>query len=119
MWFTNWSDFIFLLFVKGRKTLPPRGASCNFLSSAEDANRVRGCYKVCFPSIGGLGPFILDVEGGGEPVVSLWDSVGFEIGRAAISLNQSPLATSCGVSTSGWPVCYSADISPDSGMAIS
>ena len=26
----------------------------NFLSSAEDANRVRGCYQVCFPSVGGL-----------------------------------------------------------------
>ena len=26
----------------------------NFLSSAEDANRVRGCYHVCFPSVGGL-----------------------------------------------------------------
>ena len=26
----------------------------NFLSSAEDANRVRGCYQVCFPSVGRL-----------------------------------------------------------------
>ena len=56
---------------EGRKTLPPRGQLDykkkkkkkkylhavrpeNFLSSAEDANRVRGCYQVCFPSISGL-----------------------------------------------------------------
>ena len=26
----------------------------NFLSSAEDANRVSGCFQVCFPSVGGL-----------------------------------------------------------------
>ena len=49
----------------------------NFLSSAEDANRARGCYQVCFPSVGGLGPFILDVGGGGEPVISSWDFVRF------------------------------------------
>ena len=49
----------------------------NFLSSAEDANRVRGCYQVCFSSVGGLGPFILDVGGSGEPVISSWDFVRF------------------------------------------
>ena len=41
------------------------------------------------------------------------------IGRAAMSLDQSPLAMSCGVSMSGWTVCYSSDQSHDSGMAIS
>ena len=29
----------------------------NFLSSAEDATRVRGCYKLCVPSVGGLRAF--------------------------------------------------------------
>ena len=45
------------------RSLPVRGARLylyavrlgNFLSSAEDANGVRGCYQVCFPSVGGLG----------------------------------------------------------------
>ena len=91
----------------------------NFLSSAEDANRVRGCYQVCFPSVGGLRPYILDVGGGGEPVVSSWDFVRFGVDRAAMSLDLSPLATSCGVNTSGWTVCYSGDKSRNSGMAIS
>ena len=91
----------------------------DFLSSTEDANRVRGCYQVCFPSVSRLRPFILDVGGGGEPVVSSWDFVGFGVGIAAMSLDQSLLATSCGVSTSRWTVCYSGDKSRDSGMAIS
>ena len=90
----------------------------DFLSSAEDANRVRGCYQVCFPSVSRLSHFILDVGNGGKPVVSLWDFVGFGVGRAAMSLDQSPLAMSCGVSTSMWIVCYSGDNSRDSGMAI-
>ena len=42
-----------------------------------------------------------------------------EVGRAAMSLDQSPLATSSGVGSSGWTVCYSGDDSRDSGMAIS
>ena len=45
-----------------------------------------------------------------------WD---LEVGRAAVSMDQSPLATSSGVSSSGWTVCYSGDKSRDSGMAIS
>ena len=69
----------------------------NFLSSAEDANRVKGCYQVCFPSVGGLGPFMLDVGGGGEPVISSWISWDLGIGRAAMSSDQSPMATSSGV----------------------
>ena len=91
----------------------------NFLSSAEEANGVRGCYQVCFPSVGGLRPFILDVGGGGEPVVSSWNFVGFGDGRAAISSDQSPLAKSSGVCSSGWTVRYSGGKSRDSGMAIS
>ena len=67
----------------------------------------------------GLRPFVPDVGGGGEPVFSLWDFVRFGDGRAAMSLDQSPLATSCEVSISGWTVCYSDDKSRDSGMAIS
>ena len=65
------------------------------------------------------GPFILDVGGGGGPIVSSRDFVGFAVGRATMSLDQSPLARSCRVSTSGWTVCYSGDKSRDSGMAIS
>ena len=42
----------------------------SFLSSAENANRVRGCYQVCFLLSAGLTPFILDVGGGGELVFS-------------------------------------------------
>ena len=67
----------------------------------------------------GLGLFILDVGGGGEPVVTSWDFVGFGVGRAAMSSGQSPLATSSGVCSGGWTVCYSGDKSRDSGMAIS
>ena len=67
----------------------------------------------------GLGPFILDVGGGGEPVVSSWDFVGFGVGRTAMSSGQSPLATSSGVCSSGWTVCYSGNKSRNSGMAIS
>ena len=36
-----------------------------------------------------------------------------------MSLDQSPLAMSYGVSMSGWTVRYSGDKSRDSGMAIS
>ena len=45
-----------------------------------------------------------------------WD---LEVDRAAMSFDQSPLATSSGVCSSGWTVCYSGDRSRDSGMAIS
>ena len=41
------------------------------------------------------------------------------VGKAAMSLDQSPLATSSGVCSSGWTVCYSGDKSHDGGMAIS
>ena len=67
----------------------------------------------------GLRLFILDVGGGGEPFISSWNFVRFGVGRAAMSLDQSQLATSCEVSTSGWTVCYGGDKSRDSGMAIS
>ena len=67
----------------------------------------------------GLRLFILDVGGGGKPVISLWDFVRFAVGRAAMSLDQSPQATSCGVTMSAWTICYSGDKSRDSGMAIS
>ena len=67
----------------------------------------------------GLRPFILDVRGGGEPVVSSWDFVGFGVGRAAMSSDHTPLAMSSGVCSSGWTVCYSGNESRDSGMAIS
>ena len=36
-----------------------------------------------------------------------------------LKLATSPLATSSGVCSSGWTVCYSGDKSRDSGMAIS
>ena len=67
----------------------------------------------------GLRPFILDVGGGGERVVSSWDFVRFGVGRAAMSSNQSPLATSSGLCSGGLIVCYSGNKSRDSGMAIS
>ena len=41
------------------------------------------------------------------------------VSRALMSLDQSPLATSCGVSMSWWTVCNSGNKSHDSGMAIS
>ena len=91
----------------------------NFLSSVEDANRVRECYQGCFPSVGGLRPFILDIKSGGEPVFSWWEFMRFGIGGAVLSLDQSLPATSCGVHTSGWTVCYSGDKRRDSGMAFS
>ena len=47
---------------------------------------------------------------------NLWD---LGIGKAAMSLEQSPLAMSCRIRMSGWTVCYSGDKSRDSGMAIS
>ena len=49
----------------------------NFLSSAEDANRVRGCYQVCFPSVGGLEAEYTCRWGGGRPVFSSWDFMRF------------------------------------------
>ena len=49
----------------------------NFLLSADDANRVRGCYQVCFLLSAGLKLFILDVGGGGRPVFSPWEFVRF------------------------------------------
>ena len=67
----------------------------------------------------GLRPFILDVGGGGEPVVSSWDFVRFGVGRVAMSSDQSLLATSSGVCSGGWTVCYSSNKSRDSGIAIS
>ena len=67
----------------------------------------------------GLRPLILDVGGSGEPIVSSWDLVGFGVGRAAMSSDQSPLATSSEVCSGGWIVCYSGNKSRDSGMAIS
>ena len=67
----------------------------------------------------GLRPFILDVQGGVEPIFSSWEFVGFGVGRAAMSLYQSQLATTCGVCMSGWTVCNRSDKSRDSGMAIS
>ena len=42
-----------------------------------------------------------------------------KIGKAAMSLDQSPLSMSCGVSQSGWTVCSSSDKSCNSGIAIS
>ena len=67
----------------------------------------------------GLGQDILDVGGGGRPVSLSGNSCDLGVGRAAMSLDQSPLATSSGVCSSGWTVCYSGGKSRDSGMAIS
>ena len=75
--------------------------------------------RYVFLQSAGLGLDMLDVEGAGRPVISSWDFVRLEIGRAAMSLDQSPLATSSGVDSSGWTVCYSGDKSRHSGMAIS
>ena len=75
--------------------------------------------RYLFLQSAGLRPFILDVGGGGEPVVSSWDFVGFGVGRAAMSSDQSLLATSSEVGLSGWTLCYSGNKSRDSGMAIS
>ena len=54
-----------------------------------------------------------------RPDFSSWDFVGFGVDRAAMSSDQSPLATLCGVCSSGWTVCYSGDKSRDSAMDIS
>ena len=66
----------------------------------------------------GLSAFVL-VDGGGCGPVFLcrgfWD-LGFA--KAAMSLGQSPLATSCGVGMSGWTVRYSGVKSHDSRIAI-
>ena len=66
----------------------------------------------------GLSDSVL-VDGGGCGPVSFvggfWD-LGFA--KAAMSLGQSPTATSCGVGTSGWTVCYGGVESHNSGMAI-
>ena len=66
-----------------------------------------------------VGPFILDIEGGGSPVFSAWEFVRFEIARGAMSLDQSPLAVSCRVSASGGSVWYSGEKRHNSGIAIS
>ena len=66
----------------------------------------------------GLEPFILDVGGDGEPVISWCVSVGFGVSRAVMSLDHSQLATLCGVGSSGWTVCHSGNKSRDSGLAI-
>ena len=59
------------------------------------------------------------VDGGGCGRVFLcqgfWD---LWFAKAAMSLGQSPLATSCGVGTSGWTVRYGGVESHDSWMAI-
>ena len=49
----------------------------NFLSSAEDANRVRGVFGYVFLLSAGLRQDMLDVGGGGRPVFSSWQFVGF------------------------------------------
>ena len=67
----------------------------------------------------GVRPFMFDVGGGSEPIFSTWEFVRFGVDRRAMSLEQSLLATSCGVYTIGWTVCYSGDKSRDSKMAIS
>ena len=67
----------------------------------------------------GVRPYVVDVRGGGEPVFSSWEFVRFAVGRAAMSSDQSPLATSSGVCSHGCTVCYSGNKSRDSGMAIS
>ena len=41
------------------------------------------------------------------------------IGKAAMSADQSPLAMSSEVCSSGWTVCYSSDKSDNSAIAIS
>ena len=66
-----------------------------------------------------LWSFMLDVGGGSEPIFSSWECRDLGVSRAVMSLGQSPLATSYGVGTSGWTVCYNGDKSGDSGMAIS
>ena len=75
--------------------------------------------RYVFLLLAGLRPFKLEVGGGGEPVIFSWDFVRFGVGRAVMSLDQSPLATSCGVCMSGWTVCYRGDKSRDGGIAIS
>ena len=79
----------------------------------------RDVIRYVFLLSAGLRPFILEVGGGGEPVICLSDFVAFGFGRAGMSLGESPLATSCGVCMSGWTVCHSGDKSRDSGIAIS
>ena len=62
--------------------------------------------KYVFLLSAGLRPFILVVGGGGNPVFALGEFVRLWIGRVTISLEQSPLATSCGISMCRWTVCY-------------
>ena len=54
-----------------------------------------------------------------NPFSLLGNSLDLGVSRAAMSLDHSPLATSCGVSMCRWTVCYSGDKSCDSGMVIS
>ena len=62
---------------------------------------------------------LIPVDGGGcWPVFLCRGFWGLGFAKAAMSLGQSPMATSCGVGTSGWAVCYSGVKSHDSGMAI-
>ena len=78
-----------------------------------------GVFRYVFLLSAGLRQDLLDVGGGGRPVFSSWEFVDLEVGRAAMSLDQSPLATSSGVCSGGWTVCYSGDKRRNSGMAIS
>ena len=57
--------------------------------------------RYVFLLLAGLRPFILDIGGRGEPVVSSWDFIGFGVGRAAMNSDQTPLAMSSGVCWSG------------------
>ena len=91
----------------------------NFLSTLRMLTESGGVIRYVFLLSAGLRQDILDVRGGGRPVFSSWSSWDLEVNRAAMSLDQSQLATSSGVGSSGWTVCYSGDKSRDSGMAIS
>ena len=78
----------------------------------------RDIIRYVLPRSAGLGDVIL-VDGGycgpGFLCWGFWD-LGFT--KAAMSLSQSPLATSCRVGVSRWTVRYSAVESHDSGMTI-
>ena len=57
--------------------------------------------RYVFPGSAGLGDFVLVDGGCCGPVFLCWGFWGLGFAKAAMSLGQSPLATSCGVGTSG------------------
>ena len=85
----------------------------NMLTESTDVIRyITFCQRACSLSYLRSGVVV-------TPFSPHWNSWDWGVGKAAISMNQSMLATLCEVSTSRWTVCYSSDTSRDSGMAIS